>query len=117
MSDHPSHCGSFQIDADALHEAAGTASTTAARIPGRTKAVLDSSHQAVAALSGLRCAAALDTCTDAWHTLLDDLRTSMSRHGRQLEEAARRYRGTDHQITIRFGPTAEQQQNFVRHFG
>ncbi|MFF2145344.1 hypothetical protein [Kitasatospora sp. NPDC058190] len=117
MSDHPSHCGGFQIDADALHEAAGTASTTAARIPGQTKAVLDSSHQAVTALSGLRCAAALDTCSDAWHMLLDDLRTTMSRHGRHLEEAAHRYRAADHQVATRFGPTAEQQQNFVRHFG
>ncbi|MFF2074476.1 hypothetical protein ACFVXG_06920 [Kitasatospora sp. NPDC058162] len=117
MSDHPENGGGFRTDADLLHQAAGTAGETAAPIPDQTAALLDSSQQAVAGLRGLRSGTALDDCTGAWHTLLNDLHATLSRHGRHLDTAAHRYRGTDQRTATRFGPTAAQRQNFVRHFG
>ncbi|MEU4115066.1 hypothetical protein AB0F71_11280 [Kitasatospora sp. NPDC028055] len=117
MSDHPENCGGFQLDAGLLHQAAGAARETAAPIPGQTGAVLDSSRQAVAGLPGLRCAAALDSCTGAWHTLLNDLHSTMSRHGRHLETAAHGYRDADHRAATGFDPTTAQRHDFVRHFG
>ncbi|MFE3880201.1 hypothetical protein ACFXPX_38130 [Kitasatospora sp. NPDC059146] len=117
MSDHAEYCGGFQLDAGLLRQAAGRAVETAAPIPGQTEVVLDSTRQAVAGLSGLRCAAALDGCTGAWHSLLNDLHARMSRHGRHLETAALGYRDTDHRAATGFDPTAAQRHNFVQHFG
>ncbi|MER6302916.1 type VII secretion target [Kitasatospora sp. NPDC001539] len=117
MSDHSEGGGGFQVDPDLLHLAADRAAATAGQLPGHARAVLDSAHRTAAALRGLHCGAALDDCANAWHALLEELRTAMSGHGSRLEEAARRYRGADRRVAARFGPTAAQQRDFVRHFG
>ncbi|MFJ9769919.1 hypothetical protein ACIRVF_01580 [Kitasatospora sp. NPDC101157] len=117
MSDRPANGGGFQIDTDLLRQAAGKAGEAAAPIPGQTGALLDASQQAVAGLRGLDCGTALDDCTGAWHLLLNGLHATMDGHGRNLEAAARRYRGADRQSGAGFAPTVAQRRNFVRHFG
>ena len=126
MSDHPQNGAGFRADPHELRRTGGTAVETAGRIPGELKALLEVSHQSAAGLAGLRCGTALGTCTDVWNTLLTDLHTPLGRQGQGLIDAGLGYGSTDQRISTAFGPdtrtvpagpTTQQKQNFVLHFG
>ncbi|WBP87234.1 hypothetical protein [Kitasatospora cathayae] len=126
MSDHPENGGGFGANPDELRQTGGTAVETAGRIPGELNALLDVSNQSAAGLAGLRCGIALGTCTNVWNALLTDLHTTLGRQGRGLIDAGLGYGSTDRRIgaafgpdtrTVPAGPTAQQAQNFVLHFG
>ncbi|SOB82315.1 hypothetical protein [Streptomyces sp. 1331.2] len=124
MSDHPENGGGFQVAPNELQQTASTAIETAGELPGDLKALAETTHQSTAGLTGLRCGAALDACTGAWHTLLTDLHTTLARQGQGLVDSGLGYASADQRIDSAFGPdtrtdapTAQQQQNFVLHFG
>ncbi|MFI9361023.1 hypothetical protein ACIG5E_08170 [Kitasatospora sp. NPDC053057] len=76
-------------------------------------------------LSELQCGTALGACTGAWNTLLNDLHATMRGQGQGLIDAGLGYDSADQRISTAFGPdtrtttgpTAQQKQNFVLHFG
>ncbi|MCX5211033.1 type VII secretion target [Kitasatospora sp. NBC_00240] len=87
--------GGFRVHPDELRAAGKAVQETADRIPGETEEVLASSDRTEGQIHGLQTTAALNDCTDAWRSLLDNLHTEMNQQGQNLIHSAEDYQNAN----------------------
>ncbi|MFJ5232355.1 type VII secretion target [Kitasatospora sp. NPDC088391] len=84
--------GGFRVAPEELDGAGQTAGRLAEQVPGETSRVLGASDGAEAGLRGWLTGSELNSCTDEWKRLLDELSAEMDKQGDNLKQTAANYR-------------------------
>ncbi|MFG2819325.1 hypothetical protein ACGFX4_07850 [Kitasatospora sp. NPDC048365] len=84
---------------DELDGAGNTARSTAEQVPNETSGVLAASDTAEGGLRGFLTGSELNSCTDEWKRLLDELSKEMDRQGDNLKQTAANYRKSEQEAS------------------